>query len=142
MKQVLPIGKEADRLEIPREILEKLRAICLKLPEAYEETAWAGIRWMIGQKNFAHIVGIDSGWPPAYAKAAGTNGPAFVITFRSRGRETEPPEFAAYPFFRPVWFANIVGITIDDETDWHNLGELLKTSYLVMAPKRLGAMVN
>jgi hypothetical protein len=142
MKQVIPISKEADRLEIPNEILGKLRALCLKLPEAYEESAWVGIRWIVGQKNFAHVLGIDSGWPPAYAKAAGTNGPAFVMTFQSRGRDSEPPEFGYYPFFRPVWFPNIVGMIIDDETDWSEVSELLKISFTVMAQKRLAALVS
>jgi hypothetical protein len=142
MKQVLPISTAAERQEVPGDILGKLRSVCLKFPEAYEESAWVGIRWMIGQKNFAHVLAIDSGWPPAYAKAAGSNGPVFVMTFRSEGRESEPSEFADYPFFRPVWFPNIVGMTIDDETDWNYVGKLLKISYSVMAPKRLARLVQ
>ncbi len=142
MKQILPISTAAERLEVPDDILGKPRSVCLKFPEAYEESAWVGIRWMIGQKNFAHVLGIDSGWPPAYAKAAGSNGPMFVMTFRSRGRESEPSDFADYPFFRPVWFPNIVGIIIDDETDWNYVAELLAVSYSVMAPKRLARQIQ
>ena len=88
--------------QVPPEFLTELRAICLELPEAYEESAWVGTRWCVRKKNFAHILVIDSGWPPAYAKAAGSNGPICVLTFRTRGPEFDPVSFGRHPFFRPV----------------------------------------
>ena len=42
---------------------ERRRLTCLDLPEAYEEQAWAGTRWMVRKKNFAHVLMIDRGWP-------------------------------------------------------------------------------
>ena len=64
-------------------LLERLRAVCLGLPEAYEEEAWVGVRWCVRSRNFAHVVRIDGGWPPAYARAAGSDGPVTVLTFRT-----------------------------------------------------------
>jgi hypothetical protein len=61
--------------EVPREIVARLRSICLDLPEASEEPAWVGTRWSVRKNNFAHVLMIDAGWPPAYAKAAGASGP-------------------------------------------------------------------
>ena len=43
----------------PPDVLARLRLICLEFPEAREEAAWAGIRWNIGPKNFAHALAID-----------------------------------------------------------------------------------
>ncbi len=130
--------RRADKeLEIPDDMLANLRAICGKLPEAYEEKAWVGHRWVIGKKTFAHVLSINDGWPPAYARAACERGPLYVLTFRSRGRSHEPPEFDEYPFFRPIWFPNIVGLIIDDGIEWAEVQEILVTSYLVLAPKRL-----
>jgi hypothetical protein len=63
--------------------------MCLALPEACEEQAWVGTRWSIRKRNFAQVVAIDAGWPPAYARAASTEGPAIVLTFRSSGQELE-----------------------------------------------------
>lgn len=83
-------------------IVSCLRAICLEFPEAYEEQAWVGTRWMIRKKNFAHVLVIDSGWPPAYARAAKSEGPMTVLTFRSSAR-LEAPRFSKPPFFKPVW---------------------------------------
>ncbi len=64
------------------EIVAELRSVCLALPQAYEEDAWVGTRWRVRTRTFAHVVAIDGGWPRAYARAAGTVGPATVLTFR------------------------------------------------------------
>ena len=55
--------------DVPTEILDAVRAVCLALPDAYEEAAWVGTRWRIRGKTFAHVLTIDAGWPPAYARA-------------------------------------------------------------------------
>ena len=61
----------SQRATVPRDVVAKLRLICLGLPDAYEESAWVGTRWCIRKKNFAHVLMIDAGWPPAYARLAG-----------------------------------------------------------------------
>lgn len=142
MKQVRPIDPDSRQMEVPADMLNELRSICLHLPEVYEETAWVGTRWMIRQKNFAHVLVISEGWPPVYAKAAGQNGPINVLTFRIEESEIKSPRFVQYPFFRPDWFPNIAGMVIDDEIDWKEIGKLLATSYCVLAPKKLAALVN
>ncbi len=130
------------RIEVPDGILAKLRLACLDLPEAHEERAWVGTRWMVGKKNFAHALMIDAGWPPAYAKAAGTQGPACVLTFRAPLPALNAPRFRRHPFFRPVWFPNIVGLFIDMHTDWDDVTPLVVESYCVLAPKKLVARVD
>ena len=70
---------------VPPAVLARLRAACRTLPEAREEAAWVGIRWRIRTATFAHVLMIVDGWPPAYARAAGTAGPACVLTFQSSG---------------------------------------------------------
>ncbi|HVF17911.1 MAG TPA: hypothetical protein VNA21_13405 [Steroidobacteraceae bacterium] len=129
-------------LAVPHETISELRSICMELPEVVEEPAWAGIRWTVRKKNFAHVLMIDSGWPPAYAQAAGVQGPVCVLTFRSTGREFEPPSFDAPPFFRPAWFPNIVGMTLERNVDWERVGRLLVMSYRVLAPKKLAQLLQ
>jgi hypothetical protein len=51
------------------------------------------------------------------------------------------PEYRGVSFFYPEWFPNIVGMVLDDDVDWIEIGELLKVSYCVMAPKKLAALV-
>ncbi len=128
--------------EVPPEIVARLRTRCLALPEAYEEEAWVGTRWMIRKKNFAHILRIDAGWPPAYARAADSEGPLTVMTFRAAGPELEVLRDAGPPFFKPVWWTDIVGLALDDDTDWGEVTELVTESYCALAPKRLVALVE
>jgi hypothetical protein len=64
--------------DVPPEIVARLRAVCLGLPEAYEEQAWVGTRWRVRTRTFAHVLTVDAGWPPAYARAAATDGPVTV----------------------------------------------------------------
>lgn len=130
------------RPQVPSDIVAKLASICLGLPEACEEPAWVGTRWMINKKNFAHVLMIDSGWPPAYAQAANSDGPIIVLTFRLPVARLDAPRFARAPFFRPRWFANIVGMVIDDRVDWDEVSDLLTESYCVLAPKKLVALVD
>lgn len=127
---------------VPPEILNKLQLICLDLPEAYEEAAWVGTRWLVSKKTFAHVLVIDGGWPPAYAKAAGSPGPLCVLTFRTPRPAREVPRFARPPFFVPVWFPDIVGMVLDDATDWYEVGALLTRSYRALAPKKLADLVE
>jgi len=80
--------------------------------------------------------------PPAYAGAAGTGGPACVLTFRLGQDLCAAARFRRPPFFRPPWFANIAGLIIDASTDWDEVDGLLKGSYRVLAPGKLVAMVE
>ncbi|WP_377450478.1 hypothetical protein [Rhodococcoides fascians] len=67
----------------------EVRQMCLALPETYEEQAWVGTRWRVRGRTFAHVLDIVDGTPPAFATAAGTDGPAHVLVFRSRGIELD-----------------------------------------------------
>jgi hypothetical protein len=136
------ITMNAKRADVPHEVLARLRPVCLDLSEAYEEEAWAGTRWMVVKKNFAHVLMIDAGWPPAYARAAGADGPLCVLTFRISAAATGALRFERPPFFRPVWWPNIVGLTLDVNTDWDEVAALLTRSYVVLAPKKLAALVD
>ena len=97
------------------------------------------MRWSIRKKNFAHLVAIGDGRPAAYAEAAGTAGPATVLTFRSAGEELVALSATGPPFFKPVWFRDIVGLVLPDDpvaVDWDEVTELVTESYRLLAPKR------
>jgi len=82
------------RPEVPKTVLTRLRKACLALPEVREEQAWVGTRWRIRKDTFAHVLMIADGWPPVYARAAGTDGPVCVLTFQSLGPRVDPPGLA------------------------------------------------
>ena len=128
--------------EVPVDVLDGLRSACLALPEAYEEQAWVGTRWCIRKQTFAHVLRIEDGWPPAYARAAGTDGPVTVLTFQSSGEELEAFGKVGHPFFRPVWRPGIVGMMLEGEPDWDEMKELVVESYCLLAPKKLVDLVD
>ena len=136
------IHRVADHVDVAPAIVAELRAICLRLPEAYEEQAWAGTRWMIRKRNFAHVVAIDAGWPPAYARAAHNDGPITVLTFRAADTDLDALTHAGHPYFKPVWFRDIVGMILDADVDWDVVADLVTDSYCIMAPKKLAAAVR
>jgi hypothetical protein len=128
--------------DVPFEIVAELRAVCLGLPEAYEEQAWVGTRWMVRKRTFAHVLTIESGWPPAYARAAASDGPMTVVMFRSSGEELDALRNARHPFFAPVWRADEVGMVVDAGADWDEVRELVTESYCVQAPRKLVELVR
>ncbi|MFE9689586.1 MmcQ/YjbR family DNA-binding protein [Micromonospora sp. NPDC005806] len=128
--------------DVPPAILDRLRPVCLGLPETYEEPAWVGTRWRIRKRTFAHVLTVDPGHQVAYARAAATDQPICVLTFRSPGDEIAGLIGGGHPFFKPGWGADVVGMALYDDVDWAEVAELLTESYCVLAPKKLAALVD
>jgi hypothetical protein len=119
-----------DYADVPAEILAELRSVALGLPDAFEEPSWAGTRWRIRRRTFAHVLTADS-----------ASGPVTVLTFRSPSPEREVLLGAGHPFF-PGGGSDVVGMVLDGGVDWSEVAELLTESYCVLAPKKLAAMVD
>lgn len=128
--------------DVDPEVLAPVRAVCLGLPEAYEEDAWIGVRWRIRQKTFAHLLVVDPGRMAAYTRAVGRDEPVTVVTFRAQGEELDVIRHAGPPYFYAGWGRDAVGIVVDEQTDWTEVAELLTESYCVLAPKKLVALVD
>ena len=127
----------AERAVVSSAFVDTLGAICLALPEAHEEQAWVGTRWRVGTRTFAHVLVVDAGWPPAYARASGSDGPLTVLMFRSSGPELAALAAMGDPFFTTPWRADEIGMVLGDDADWDEIRELITESYCVMAPRRL-----
>ena len=92
----------ARQTEVTPEIVERLRTVCLGLPDSYEEQAFGcGTRWCIRTQTFAHVLVIDNGWPPIYSKTFASDGPITVLTFQSSGDELVAFSNLGHPFYRP-----------------------------------------
>jgi hypothetical protein len=129
--------------DVPPEILDLLRPVCLGLPETYEEPAWVGTRWRIRKRTFAHVLTVDPDHQMAYARAAAADQPFCVLTFRSPGDEIDGLVSGGHPFFKASWGVDVVGMVLDDDSvNWEEVAELLTESYCVLAPKRLAALVD
>lgn len=116
-----------DRPEVPEGYLLRLGAIMDRLPGCGEEPAWVGVRWRVRGATVAHVFGGED--------------QLFRIVFRG-----EPDEVAAFrhlpaPYFKAEWGSNVIGMVIDDDTDWEELTELLTDSYCLQAPESLASRV-
>ena len=116
------------RPEVPRAMVDRLRALIEALPQCTEEEAWVGLRWRVGTATVAHVFGGEDG--------------LFRIIFRG-----EPDEVMAFrhlgpPYFKAEWGQDYIGMTLDENTDWDELGELLTDSYCLMAPGYLVDQVS
>jgi predicted DNA-binding protein (MmcQ/YjbR family) len=128
--------------DVPDGVLGELSAICLALPEAYQETAWRGIRWRIRSRTFAHVLAIDEDEPSVYVRAAGPDGAATLLTFQCPADEIDALVRSGHPFFKPDWSPTIVGMVIEADVDWTEVTELLTESYCLLAPKKLVTLVD
>lgn len=110
--------------------LERLRAVCLALPEVEERLSHGEPTWFVrGKRTFAmfcdHHHGLRLGfWCPA---AEGVQ----------ELRVEEDPD----TFYRPpyVGVRGWLGVNLDDDPDWDDVEELVHAAYVKVAPKKLAA---
>ncbi len=124
-----------DYADAPPEVEARLRLACAGLPDAYEEHPGVGARWRVRKRTFAQLFTIDSGGPA-------DQGLVTALTFHSSGAELDALRRAGHPFFPAGWGKNVMGMILDDDTDWGEVAELVTESYCLLAPKGLVALVD
>ena len=125
------------RIQPDGAVVARLAKIALALPETYEEDAWTGVRWRIRSKTFAHVMVGQEGYESSFRDITGIAEPTTLLTFRAAGDELLALVHAGLPFYRPPWSPTIVGMVLDDATDWEEVGELVTESYRFCAPQKL-----
>src|SRR6478735_505799 len=97
-----------DYLDVPVAVVRRVRDACAHLPEAYEEQAFAGVRWRIRGHTLVHVVTREQ-----------EHGPITYITFHAAGVELEALVAAGDPFFAG-WGPGLVSMLLRDDgtTDW------------------------
>lgn len=108
-------------------MIDRLAAVLEAFPNCHPEDAWVGTRWRVGQATIAHVFGGED--------------QLFRITFRAEADEVMAFEHMGPPYFRSDWSDNVVGMQLDDNTDWDEVAELLTDSFHVQAPAKLSAEV-
>jgi len=108
-----------------------VRAVCGALPETVEDQPPTGPRWRVRGRTFAQLWALDS-----------PTGSTTLLMFRCDGEELEVLRGAGPPFSPAAWGRDVMVMTLDDDTDWIEVGELLTESYCIRAPKKLVALVS
>ena len=109
-------------------MVRRIRRTLSALPECREETAWVGTRWQVRAATVAHVFGGEDR--------------LFRVVFRAEPDEVMALQHLGPPYFRTGWGRNVVGLLLDDDTDWDELAELLTDSYCVQAPRELAEGVT
>jgi predicted DNA-binding protein (MmcQ/YjbR family) len=111
--------------------IERVRTLCLALPEAFELEAWDRPTFRVG-----------SGRGKIFCTAA-TDGSS--LTLKADPLEREALLAQGEPFFIPPYVGTKgwVGIHFDQpRIDWEEVAELIAISYCLIAPKRLTEKVT
>ena len=116
------------RPDVPALWVDRIGAVLRAFPECVEEDAWTGVRWRVGQATVAHVFGGED--------------QLFRVVFRAEPDEVMAFEHLGAPYFKAEWGGNVVGLLLDDGTDWAELAELLTDSYCLQAPQRLARQVD
>ena len=122
-----------ERSAASRRIIERLRKICLALPEATEQEAWSEPTWRVKGKMFAQMDDYHHGSPHCAVWLPSTI-------------EAQEALIAADPkrFFRPPYVGHKgwVAIVLDTGPDWAVVAELVRDAYRRIAPAKLAALVE
>lgn len=114
--------------------IDRLRQICLALPEAHEVEAWGEPTFRVKNKIFAMHASAGShhgGGRPAVWILSVNSEQDFVLRAR-------PDRYFKPPYVGPSGW---IGAWLDRNPPWSEIAELLKDGYRRRAPKKLAALV-
>jgi predicted DNA-binding protein (MmcQ/YjbR family) len=110
--------------------VDRLRTICLALPEAAEQETWGAPTFRVRGKIFA-MPRQDDGRISVWCKAP--PGSQLILI------GADPERFFAPPYVGPKGW---IGVRLDDEPDWSEVDGLVRRSYRLIAPRRLSASIG
>jgi len=109
--------------------IERLRKICLALPEAYEQKAWGEPTFRVGKRVFA-----------MYADAGNHHGAGRHGVWCKADHFTQDLVVRRWPerYYVPPYAgaAGWFGIYLDRDPDWQEVADRLRESYRMLANKR------
>lgn len=109
---------------------ERLRQICLRLPESEERETWDLPTFRVRNKIFAMQVD-DDGRAVVWFKAPPGSQDVLV--------GSDPERFFVPPYLgHKGW----VGMRLDRRPDWAEVDLLVRRSYRLIAPKKLATLVD
>ena len=114
----------------PKKPIDRLREICLALPEAEERETWELPTFRVRSKIFVMQVDRDER-PAIWFKAP--KGSQQVLVGSDGDRFFVPPY---------VGHKGWVGMRLDRKPDWKEVDLLIRRSYRMTAPKKLAALVD
>jgi hypothetical protein len=126
-------------IELPEDVVERVRTLCLALPEVTVRVDDSLVRersaaqsFDIRRRSFCLLVG----W------AGRTGKPVPALVLRADPDQREALLSIGHPFFASRGGRDCIGMLLTDETDWEEVRELVIESYRRLAPKKLSALLD
>jgi YjbR len=126
-------------VQVPEDIVDRVRALCLALPEVSVRVDYSLTRarstaqsFDIRRRSFCLLVAV--GDP--------TGKPVPLLVLRVDPDDREAFLSVGHPFFASRAGRDRVGVLLTDDTDWEEIRELVTESYRVLAPKKLTALLG
>jgi hypothetical protein len=126
-------------VEVPEDIVERVRALCLALPEVTVRVDYSQTRsrstaqsFEIRRRSFCLLV----------AGQGQTGKSVPLLVFRADSDDREALLSVGHPFFAPRAGRDRIGVLLTDDTDWEEIRELVTESYRILAPKKLTALLD
>ena len=116
-------------------LLERVRKICLKLPEAHEVEAWGEPTFRVRNKLFAMYAAPNNhhggGRPALWIKSTHVNQDLLL--------RSDVDRFFAPPYVGPSGW---IGMYLDKRPDWKILEGIVRDAYCLTAPRKLSAAID
>jgi YjbR len=128
-----------DTVEVPEDVERRVRTLCLALREvtmrvdgSRTKTRSTALWFDIRRRSFCLLV--------ATVDAVGKPTPLLVL--RADPNEREALLSIGRSYFAPRAGRDRIGVLLTEETDWEEIRELVTESYIVLAPKKLIALLD
>jgi hypothetical protein len=107
--------------------IAKLRKLCLALPGTSERLSHGEPTWFVNKKVFVSFANHHHDHRLAFWCAAPSGEQELRV-------QTDPERFFIPPY---VGHRGWLGVYLDVETDWEDIGEITLAAYRMIAPRRL-----
>ncbi len=126
-------------IEVPEDIVEQVRTLCLALPEVTVRVDGSLVRtrstaysFDIRRRSFCLLVGRE-----------GTTGkPVTLLVLRADPYEREALLSIGHPFYASRAGRDRIAVLLTNDTDWEEIRELVTESYRALAPKKLTVLLD
>jgi hypothetical protein len=131
-------SRERPSVGIPKDIFERVRTLCLALPEvtvrvdeSRTPTRSTAHSFDIRRRSFCLLVAVEG---PTRAGV-----PLLVLRADD---ERDVLLASGHPFFVPRAGRDRIGVLLTNDIDWQEIRELVIESYRIVAPKKLAALLG
>jgi hypothetical protein len=132
-------GRPSPPVDLPEDILARVSALCLALPEvtvrvddSLSRARSTAHSFSIRRRSFCLLVAVEGH----------TGQPVPLLVLRADPDERDALLAMGHPFIASRAGRDRIGVRLTEGTDWEEIRELVTESYRRLAPKKLTALLD